>query len=295
MVLLRFVWSMSEQVGGAVFVGAGTFFDGCGGEFGDRGSPSGALGFADVAPHRGVSEVEVLVAFACGERVRGLMGQRGQSEGLLERSHGPVGWGRRCRTVGVRRQLCAWCRRMTAIAYLSFDWHSARTWPDLLVVGSCPIEQRGSDFRFQRRVMISVTTSAAWRGVLRSTVLGRHLLMLLWRSQRPQSSAPPSGSSSPTRWPVSRSEPVPRWSSASCCERSSPENELLCWSAARNNSATVFVAEAVGAEVLCPGYHRKKCRFERPLAERRKTGTDPVKPLDTLSVPAASSYLPGLQ
>ena len=28
--------------------------------------------------------------------------------------------------------------------------------------------------------------------------------------------------------------------------------------------------------------HRKKCRFERPLAERRKTGTGPVKPLDTL-------------
>ena len=26
----------------------------------------------------------------------------------------------------------------------------------------------------------------------------------------------------------------------------------------------------------------QKCRFERPLAERRKTGTDPVKPLDTL-------------
>ena len=25
----------------------------------------------------------------------------------------------------------------------------------------------------------------------------------------------------------------------------------------------------------------QKCRFERPLAERRKTGTDPVKPLDT--------------
>ena len=24
----------------------------------------------------------------------------------------------------------------------------------------------------------------------------------------------------------------------------------------------------------------QKCRFERPLAERRKTGTDPVKPLD---------------
>jgi hypothetical protein len=26
----------------------------------------------------------------------------------------------------------------------------------------------------------------------------------------------------------------------------------------------------------------QKCRFERPLAERRKTGTDPVKPLDTV-------------
>ena len=25
----------------------------------------------------------------------------------------------------------------------------------------------------------------------------------------------------------------------------------------------------------------QKCRFERPLAERRKTGTDSVKPLDT--------------
>ncbi len=34
----------------------------------------------------------------------------------------------------------------------------------------------------------------------------------------------------------------------------------------------------------------QKCRFERPLAERRKTGTDLVKPLDTFSVPAASSY-----
>jgi len=72
-------------VGGAVIVGAGTFFDGRGGEFGDRGSPSGALGFADVAPHRGVSEVEVLVAFAGDERVRGLVGQRGQGEELLER------------------------------------------------------------------------------------------------------------------------------------------------------------------------------------------------------------------
>ncbi len=26
----------------------------------------------------------------------------------------------------------------------------------------------------------------------------------------------------------------------------------------------------------------QKCRFERPLAERRKTGTDPAKPLDTV-------------
>ena len=26
----------------------------------------------------------------------------------------------------------------------------------------------------------------------------------------------------------------------------------------------------------------QKCRFERPLAERRKTGIDPVKPLDTV-------------
>lgn len=32
---------------------------------------------------------------------------------------------------------------------------------------------------------------------------------------------------------------------------------------------------------VLPGYHRKKCRFERPLADKRKTGTDPVKPLDT--------------
>jgi len=37
----------------------------------------------------------------------------------------------------------------------------------------------------------------------------------------------------------------------------------------------------------------QKCRFERPLAERRKTGTDPVKPLDTFSVPAASSIPEG--
>lgn len=76
---------MSEQVGGAVIVSARTFLDGRGGEFGDQGSPSGALGFADVAPHRGVSEVEVLVAFAGNERVRGLVSQRGQSEKLLER------------------------------------------------------------------------------------------------------------------------------------------------------------------------------------------------------------------
>ncbi len=34
----------------------------------------------------------------------------------------------------------------------------------------------------------------------------------------------------------------------------------------------------------------QKCRFERPLAERRKAGTDPVKPLDAFSAPAASSY-----
>ena len=87
---------------------------------------------------------------------------------------------------------------------------------------------------------------------------------------------------------MSRSEPVPRWSSASYCGRSSPENELVRWPAARTNSTGVVVVDAVGAEVLCPGYHRKKCRFERPLAERRKTGTDPVKPLDTFSVPAAS-------
>ena len=33
---------------------------------------------------------------------------------------------------------------------------------------------------------------------------------------------------------------------------------------------------------FAPGHHRKKCRFERPLAERRKTGTDHMKPLDTL-------------
>lgn len=46
--------------------------------------------------------------------------------------------------------------------------------------------------------------------------------------------------------------------------------------------AGMLVIEAVGAEILCPGYHRKKCRFERPLAERRTTGTDPVKSLDTL-------------
>ena len=32
---------------------------------------------------------------------------------------------------------------------------------------------------------------------------------------------------------------------------------------------------------VLPGYHRKKCRFERPLADKRKTGTDPEKPLDT--------------
>ena len=57
----------------------------------------------------------------------------------------------------------------------------------------------------------------------------------------------------------------------------------------RNNFTGLFVVEAVGADVLCPGYHRKKCRFERSLAERRKTGIDPVKPLDTFSVPAASS------
>ncbi|MDV6211841.1 hypothetical protein R3Q08_26600 [Rhodococcus erythropolis] len=31
-------------------------------------------------------EVEVLVAFACDERVRGLVGQRGQGEELLERA-----------------------------------------------------------------------------------------------------------------------------------------------------------------------------------------------------------------
>ena len=34
----------------------------------------------------------------------------------------------------------------------------------------------------------------------------------------------------------------------------------------------------------------QNCRFERPLAERRKTGTDLWKPLDIFSVPAASSY-----
>lgn len=33
----------------------------------------------------------------------------------------------------------------------------------------------------------------------------------------------------------------------------------------------------------------QKCRFGRPLAERRKAGIDTVKPLDAFSVPAASS------
>jgi len=42
-----------------------------------------------------------------------------------------------------------------------------------------------------------------------------------------------------------------------------------------------FNAAAVGAEVPCPGYHRKKCLLKRPPAERRRTGTDPVTPLDS--------------
>jgi len=46
----------------------------------------------------------------------------------------------------------------------------------------------------------------------------------------------------------------------------------------RLSSSPTFTAPGV---VLCLGCHRKKCRFERPVAERHKTGTDPVKPLDT--------------
>lgn len=91
-------------MGGAVIVGAGTLLDGRGGEFGDRGSPSGALGCADVTPHRGVPKVEVLVAVACGERVRGLVGQRGQCEELLER--GIAGAGLLIATCRLLRPAC---------------------------------------------------------------------------------------------------------------------------------------------------------------------------------------------
>ena len=71
-------------MGVAAVVGTGTFFDSSGGEFGDRGSPPRLLGFAAAAPHRGVPDIEVLVTFACDERVRRLVSQRGQDEELLE-------------------------------------------------------------------------------------------------------------------------------------------------------------------------------------------------------------------
>ena len=103
--------------------------------------------------------------------------------------------------------------------------------PDLLVVGSCPIEQRGSDFLVKRRVMICASPlSTVAKGEVRSPVLGRRLPMSRWGPWPPQFSVSLSGFS----WPVSRSEPVPLWCSVSCCGRSSPENDRLRWSAAWN-------------------------------------------------------------
>jgi hypothetical protein len=101
--------------------------------------------------------------------------------------------------------------------------------------------------------MISANTSQAGKGVVRSTVPGRHLPMSRWRSRPPQSSVSRSGFSLPKWWPALWSEPAPRLSSVSYCARSSPENDLLCWSAARNKFAHRLVVEAVGVRFFAPG------------------------------------------
>ena len=97
------------------------------------------------------------------------------------------------------------------------------------------------------------TSSTVAEGEVRSPAHRRRLPMSRWRSwpQRPLVSL--SGFSSPTWWLASQSGPAPRWSSVSYRGRSSPGNDRLHWSAARNNSAAAFVVEAVGVRFFAPG------------------------------------------
>ena len=61
-----------------------------------------------------------------------------------------------------------------------------------------------------------------------------------------------------------------------------------------DKSAAVFVVEAVGVRFFAPGT-TPEMPLRRPLAERRKAGSDPVKPLDAFSVPAAPSTPSGAE
>ena len=216
--------------------------------------------------------------------------ESGSSRGFVRGSPGPVVWGRRCRTGAVHRRRCAWCRKTTAIPYLSFDWRSARTWPDLLLTGSCPIEQRGSDFLAQtaRDDLCESVVDKSAKGEVRSPVLGRRLPMSRWGPWPPQFSVSLSEVSWPTSWPVSRSEPVPLWCSVSCCGRSSPGNDDLRWSAVRNNSSRVFVVEAVGVRFFAPGT-TPEMPLRAATCREAQDGHRPCEAADTISVPAASS------
>jgi hypothetical protein len=70
------------------------------------------------------------------------------------------------------------------------------------------------------------------------------------------------------------------WCSISCCARSSRENEL-CTGRQRGITLRVRWLQMLSVFGSLPRVPPQKCRFERPLAERRKTGTDLVRPLDT--------------
>ena len=136
------------------------------------------------------------------------------------------------------------------------------------------------------------TSSTVAEGEVRSPVLGRRPRMSRWRLWPPQSSVSPSGFSSPTWWPVSRSEPVPRWCSASFCARSSLENELVRWSAGRNNPAGVVVVEAVGVRFFAPGT-TPEMPLRAATCREAQDGHRPCEAAGHLSVPAASSCLGG--
>ena len=123
---------------------------------------------------------------------------------------------------------------------------------------------------------------------MRSPALGRRLPMSLWRSWPQRSSVSRSQFYSLTWWPASQSGPVPRWSSASCCGQSSPGNELLRWSAARNNSAAVFVVEAVGVRFFAPGT-TPEMPLRAATCREAQDGHRPCEAAGHLSVPAASS------